>query len=154
MNSQSVQELMTSRPQVCTPQDAITDVARRMRDANIGSLPVVRDRGGMQLIGMVTDRDIVCRVVAAGRACGEATVAEAMSEGITAISGETTIDEAVRSMGDRQVRRLPVVDAQGRVVGILAQADLALAARDQGDLEDELAEVVVEVSEPSTASRA
>jgi CBS-domain-containing membrane protein len=77
-----------------------------------------------------------------------------MSTDISSLTCEDTVDEAVRLMGERQVRRLPVVDSQGRVVGIVAQADLAEAARQQGDLEDELAEVVEEISEPSSRSRA
>lgn len=154
MASQSIQDLMTSYPQVCTPDDIILDVARRMRDANIGSLPVVESREHLRLLGMITDRDIVCRVVAAGAGCGEARVREAMSTDISSVSCGDTVDRAVLLMSERQVRRLPVLDRDGRVVGIIAQADLAQAAREQGDLEDELAEVVEEVSEPSTTARA
>lgn len=154
MNRQSIQELMTSHPQVCTPEDSVLEVARRMRDANVGSLPVVESRESGRLVGMITDRDIVCRVVAEGKACGEARVERAMSTDISALTCEDTVDQAVRLMSERQVRRLPVVDTQGRVVGIVAQADLAEAAREQGDLEDELAEVVEEISEPSSRPRA
>lgn len=152
MTSQSIQDLMTSHPRVCTPADVVVDVARVMRDADVGSLPVVDGPESLKLIGMVTDRDIVCRVVAEGLA--NAPVAQAMSQGVVALTCSDTVDQAVHLMGAHQVRRLPVVDGDGCVVGIVAQADLALANQQQGDLEDELAEVIEEVSEPSTEARA
>src|SRR5688500_8390070 len=112
MNCQSIQELMTSQPQVCTPEDTILDVARRLRDANVGSLPVVESRESMTLTGMITDRDIVCRVVASGRGCGEVKVSEEMSTAVTPLQRGDTVDNAVLAMSERQVRRLPVVDDQ------------------------------------------
>lgn len=154
MSRQSIQDLMTSHPVVCTPEDPILEVARRLRDANVGSLPVVDHCDSLKLVGIITDRDIVCRVVAAGQNCGEARVRDAMSTEVSSLTCEDTVNKAVLLMSERQVRRLPVVDAEGRVIGIVAQADLAEAARQQGDLEDELAEVVEEISEPSTRPRA
>jgi CBS domain-containing protein len=154
MPAYCVRDLMTTQPLVCTPEDTVVEAARLMRDANVGALPVVQDREDQRVIGIVSDRDIVCRIVAPGGDPWLATVAEALSDDVTVLRETASMDDAVRRMSERQVRRLPVVDASGRLVGILAQADLARASADQGDLDDELAEVLEEISEPATNSRA
>lgn len=154
MPTYCVRDLMTSQPLVCTPEDTVVEAARLMRDANVGALPVVQTREELKVVGIVSDRDIVCRIVATGGDPWLAPVAEALSDDVTVLRETASIDDAVRLMSERQVRRLPVVDASGRLVGILAQADLARASADQGDLDEELAEVLEEVSEPATAARA
>jgi CBS domain-containing protein len=154
MPAYCVRDLMTTQPLVCTPEDTVVEAARLMRDANIGALPVVQSRQDPKLVGIVSDRDIVCRIVAPGGDPWLAPVAEALSDDVTVLRENASMDDAVRLMSERQVRRLPVVDASGRLVGILAQADLARASADQGDLDEELADALEGISELATAARA
>jgi CBS domain-containing protein len=115
---------MTDSPAVCTPQTSSQDAARMMRDNDCGSLPVVESRDSMKLIGMVTDRDLALRVL--GRGLDANTpVREAMTKNVSSVKLEDGLHEIERVMTGQQVRRVPVVDGQGRVVGIVAQADLA-----------------------------
>ena len=154
MSSQSVRDFMTSVPRCCTPQDNITDVARLMLECDCGAVPVVEDQESRRLVGMITDRDIVCRIVARELDPAGTMVQQAMSGKIASVGEEATIDECIALMCEHQVRRIPVVDPNGRVTGIVSQADLAHAAEQQPELSDELTEVLEEVSEPTVASRA
>lgn len=126
-----VQDLMTPSPDTCTPDTPIEAVARTMADENCGAVPVVESEGSNQPVGVVTDRDVTVRLVARGRNPLEATAADAMSEGAVTVRSEADLDEAARTMKDRQLRRLVVVDGGGAIVGILAQADLAREAADR-----------------------
>src|SRR4051794_35928653 len=110
MPAYCIRDLMTTRPQVCTPGDPLVEVARLMRDDNIGALPVVNSHEELRVLGIVTDRDIVCRVVAIGADPAETAVAAVMSVDVTVAADTGSVEEAMRLMGDRQVRRLPVVD--------------------------------------------
>src|SRR5690606_8949466 len=101
----------------------------RMRDGDIGSLPVAE---GDRLIGMVTDRDIVLRVVAEGRDCAEATARDAMSPGILYCYDDETIEDVLDNMGDNQIRRLPVLSRSKRLVGVVSLGDLSLSGRSAG----------------------
>ncbi|HEY2289744.1 MAG TPA: CBS domain-containing protein [Thermoanaerobaculia bacterium] len=124
MASRSARDIMTDSPAVCTPQTSSQDAARMMRDNDCGSLPVVESRDSMKLIGMVTDRDLALRVL--GRGLDANTpVREAMTKNVSSVKLEDGLHEIERVMTGQQVRRVPVVDGQGRVVGIVAQADLA-----------------------------
>lgn len=126
MPSTNARDLMTESPAVCTPQTSSQDAARLMQDNDCGSLPVVESRDSMKLIGMVTDRDLALRVL--GRGLDANTpVREAMTKNASSVKLDDDLQAVEHVMTGQQVRRVPVVDGQGRVVGIVAQADLARA---------------------------
>ena len=137
-------EVMTRDPVCCEPGDAITFVAQIMKQEDVGSVPVVESRESRNLVGIVTDRDLVVKVLAAGGAIDAATVRDAMTTNPETCSENDDVDTAVRKMADRQVRRMPVVDANGRLVGIIAQADVA--TRVQRD--KKTGQLVEAISEP------
>lgn len=116
-----VDEVMTHDPRTATPATTVLEAARLMRDDDVGSLPVVE---GERLVATVTDRDIVVRVVAEGRTL-ETTVGEIASRELVTIDPQQPVDEAMRLMAEHQVRRLPVCEEDGRLVGVVAQADVA-----------------------------
>lgn len=116
-----VQEIMHTSVQLADPNMTIRDVARRMRAENIGALPVGEND---RLVGMVTDRDIVMRAVADERNPGTTTVREVMSEGICYCFEDDEVDQAAEVMAQHQVRRLPVLNRNKRLVGVVALADI------------------------------
>ena len=135
-------EIMTSNPVACHADDPIVRVADTMRQQDIGSLPVVDEREE-RLVGMVTDRDIVVKVVASGRDINTARVRDAMTPDPVCVHEDDELDDAVQVMSQRQVRRVPVVDANGRLTGIVSQADIATRAhhdRTTGELVEAISE--------------
>src|SRR4051812_11895736 len=118
-----VRELMTESPRTVAPEASAVDAATVMRDEDTGVVPIVEGDG--RLAGVVTDRDIALRVVAEGREARSTTVAEIASQDLATIDPQQDVDEALRLMAEHQVRRLPVVEEDGKLVGILAQADVA-----------------------------
>jgi CBS domain-containing protein len=121
-----IKEVMTERVSTIAPDTQIPQIARKMRDEDIGSLPVVESD---RLIGIVTDRDVVVRVVAGGQDVRTATAREAMSPKILYCFEDQTIEEVLENMGDNQVRRLPVVNRDKRLVGVVSLGDLSKAAK-------------------------
>ncbi len=119
------QDVMTRSPVCCVPDDVVVDVARLMRSQDIGSIPVVADRESQRLVGMLTDRDLAVRVIAEGRVAGETLVRDVMSMQPVTCLVTDVYQDALQAMGEFQVRRIPVVDAAGRLEGIIAQADVA-----------------------------
>lgn len=117
----SVKEVMTTHPCSCEPDTSITEVARMMSQEDVGPIPIVEND---RLIGIVTDRDIVLRVVAEGRDPGRTTADEIASKQLVTVEPDDDLDEALGLLARYQVRRLPVVEDE-RLVGILAQADIA-----------------------------
>jgi len=135
-------EIMTANPVSCGADDPIVRVADTMRKEDIGSLPVV-DAGQQRLVGMVTDRDIVVKIVAAGTDIRSATVRDAMTPNPVSVREDDDVNEAVQVMSQRQIRRLPVVDANGRLTGIVSQADIATRThhdRTTGELVEAISE--------------
>ena len=118
-------EVMTPAPVTCRPADPIVDAARLMRSYDVGSLPVVKDDESQMLVGVITDRDIAIRVVGEGRNVADTTVGDAMSTDVVTCTTTDLYQEALQTMGEHQLRRMPVVDEHRRVVGIIAQADVA-----------------------------
>ena len=137
--AKSIRDAMTSNPRNVEPNTSVVEAARLMKSEDVGSLPVVE---GDRLVGMVTDRDIVLRVVADGKDVQSATVGEVASKDLVTVDPQQDLDEALRLMAQHQVRRLPVVEEDGRLVGILAQADVA----QQGD-DARTGQVVQEISD-------
>lgn len=134
-------DIMTSNVTTATRDLTLKHVAVLMRDGDMGSVPVVEDG---KLVGIVTDRDIVVRSIADGKDAAS-SVAEAMTTDIFSVKPDDFAFEAIRLMGDKQVRRVPVVDSEGLLVGIIAMADIALEMED----EKEIAETLEEISSGS-----
>ena len=140
-------DVMTREPACCEPGDAVSRVAGIMKREDVGSVPVVESHEDKKLIGIVTDRDLVVKILAGGADVDRATVRDAMTANPASCSENDPIDKAVRLMSDRQVRRMPIVDDQGRLAGIIAQADVATrVSRDATT-----GELVEAISEPGTA---
>ena len=126
MGHQTVQEAMTSNPTAITPDTTVQEAARLMKSDDVGALPIVEDG---RLTCVVTDRDLAIRGVAEGLAA-ETPVSELASKNVVTIDPQQSLEEAARLMAEHQVRRLPVVEEDGRLVGMLAQADVAQAGHD------------------------
>jgi CBS domain-containing protein len=118
-------EVMTREPVCCEPGDPISKAAEVMKREDVGSVPVVESRSAGRLVGIVTDRDIVVKVLADGRSVEHSTVREAMTANPVSCREDDDVSRAVSLMEERQVRRMPVVGTDGRLSGIIAQADIA-----------------------------
>jgi CBS-domain-containing membrane protein len=147
--STRVHEVMTRNVVAVRPEDPVSHAARIMRDEDCGALPVV-DRYG-RAIGMITDRDITCRLVAEERNTRMARVGDCMTDEVFACHAGSSLDECMETMSSHQVRRLPIVDDRDRLVGIVSQGDLARYAginRAPG-ARHAVADVVCAISEPT-----
>lgn len=144
-------ELMTKDPEVLTENDSIQKAAQRMRDLDVGLMPVVDDASSRRLRGVITDRDIATRHVAEGHDNGECTVGSEMTKGnlhtVTQDDDDSTVMERMRA---GKVRRIPVMD-NDRIVGIIAQADLAVHTPDSDA--EEVERTVEKISEPARPRR-
>ena len=130
-------EIMTSTVRTVTPETALVEVAALMKEGDVGSMPVI-DAG--KLVGIVTDRDIVVRAIAEGKG-PETPVANAMTSEIFSVKPDDFAFEAIRLMGDKQVRRIPVVNEDGSLAGIIAIADIALEMEDEREIAETLEEI-------------
>jgi CBS domain-containing protein len=124
---QKVRDAMTSDPKTVEPDSTVRQAAGVMKQADTGIVPVVE---GGRLVGTITDRDIAIRVVAEGKDVEPTTVAEIASRELVTVDPDQDLDEALKLMAKHQVRRLPVVEEDGRLVGILSQADVAREGAD------------------------
>lgn len=138
-----VSDIMTEEPAFCTPETELPEVAMMMRENDCGEIPVVESREKPVPIGVVTDRDIAIRSVAEGKDPQGMSAADCMSTPCVTVGPEMRIDEACGIMEENQIRRVPVIDRQGKLCGILALADIARYAPGH-----ETAEVVSQVSQP------
>lgn len=118
-------DLMTENPEVVTAEMSLTDAARKMRDLNVGIIPVVDDLQNRGLQGVITDRDIAIRAVAEGKA-GTTKVQECMTQQVETCYPDDRVRDVLHVMEREQVRRVPIIDHAGSLVGIIAQADLAV----------------------------
>jgi CBS domain-containing protein len=144
-----VKELMTAFPACCTPEAGLQEVAQMMIDHDCGEIPVVENKETNLPIGVITDRDIVCRTIARGLNPLDLSAADCMTKPCVTVTPEMSIEECTRILEEHQIRRVPVVDADGSCCGILALADIALHAR-----KSVAGEVIKEVSEPSSGAAA
>jgi len=140
-----VSEVMTRGVEVIRPSDTLKAAAQLMDELNVGALPVCE---GGDLIGMLTDRDITVRAVADGMDPKRAVVSEVMTAQAYSCTEEQTTEEVMTQMGDLQIRRLPVVNREGQIVGIVSLGDLA--TRQSGHIDNALREI----STPSEPDRA
>jgi len=136
-----VKDIMTPQVESVGPDTPIIEAARKMRDLDVGSLPVLE---GERVVGMITDRDITIRVVANERDPNTTKVRDCMSPDPTTVREDQDVDEAAQTMQQKQVRRLPVLDRNGKLVGIVALADVVAEAGKK-----DVARTVQEVSKPS-----
>lgn len=143
-------EIMSRDPQFCTPGDTLQKAARLMADHDCGCLPVVDGADSKRIVGVLTDRDIAVRGVARGK-MPDSTVNDVMTPAPAYCSPNDDIAAVELIMVERQVRRVPVVDGDGRVVGMIAQADLA---RNNSAVSDrEVGQIVEKISEPAFPRR-
>jgi CBS domain-containing protein len=128
-----ISELMTRNPCTVTPDTPVSDAARLMKEEDVGIIPVVERVGGAEtrgrLVGVVTDRDITVRHVAHGHG-GDVPVRDVMSGGVRTASPDDSVESVMKLMSQEQVRRIPIVDERGSLVGVVSQADLARKAND------------------------
>jgi len=134
-----IRDVMTSEPRTVTADSTVAEAARLMRDEDTGIAPITE---GERLVGVVTDRDIAIAVVAEGKDPQSTKVTEISASKLVTVDPQQDLDEALRLMAQHQVRRLPVVEEDGKLVGILAQADVARHAD-----ASRTGEVVEEISE-------
>jgi CBS domain-containing protein len=134
---QSIKDVMTSNPCTIDAGKSVAYAAKMMREEDVGLAPIVE---GDKLIGMLTDRDIAIRVVAEGRNPDQVKVADVASKEVVTIDSQQDLEEALRIMAKHQVRRLAVVKEDGKLVGVVAQADIAREGDDKqtGELVEEI----------------
>src|SRR6266511_3440687 len=142
-------EIMTKEPVCCLPGDTVEMAAQLMKDEDVGSIPVVADYETNRLLGIVTDRDLALKVVAPGRYGPSVTVEDVMTRDPVVCNVDANLEQVVATMEEHQVRRIPVVDKQNRIIGIIAQADIAT----RSNKPQKTAEVVEEISRSATAGR-
>lgn len=141
----TVRDIMTPNPGCCLPADSLQTAAQHMVECNCGLLPVVDNLQDKHLTGVITDRDMVCRVIAQGKDCVKATVQDAMTtEQLWTVTPTDAIDAVIDEMENGRIRRVIVVDANRSVVGVVSLADIAKEV----DEEHKVAEVLEEVSQP------
>jgi CBS domain-containing protein len=142
--SMTCMDLMTDNPACCLPSDTVVAVTQVMRDEDVGSVPVVD--GQQRLLGIVTDRDVALRVVAAERDLGGTMVQEVMTSDPVTCRPDAAVQRALDLMAEHQLRRIPVVSDDRRLLGIIAQADVATRM----DAPRRIAALVEEISQPDT----
>ena len=142
-----VQEFMTRSVETVSPRHAIGDAARRMDELNVGALPVC---DGQELVGIVTDRDLTVRATAAGKGPDDCRVGDVMTAEIDWCFEDDALEEATAKMKARQIRRLPVMNSERKLVGMLSLGDLATS---DGEGERAAAEALKRISEPSEPDR-
>jgi len=126
-----VQDIMTGEPRTLTPESTAQEAAQLMKEMDTGVIPVVESSSSKKLVGVVTDRDIAVRLVAEGKAA-TCRVSDVMSSGRLATCAPTDdVDRVMETMSREQVRRIPIVDERGTLVGIVAQADIVRKADDK-----------------------
>ena len=139
-------EVMTKNPVCCLPDDLVTKAAKLMKSEHIGSVPVIENEQTKKLVGIVTDRDLALKVVAEGLDAKSTKVETVMTRKVVTCHAEDDLQKAVDAMSDNQLRRIPIVDADNQILGIIAQADVATRV----DQPEKTAEMVKEISQTNT----
>jgi CBS domain-containing protein len=140
-----VQEIMTTAVECCTPNDTAQRAAEIMRDADTGVVPVLASENEPKVIGIVTDRDLCMAVIASARDARQVCVQECMTGKVVMVRPEDEVDQVADLMAEKQVRRLPVVNEAGAILGIVSLADLAQGPQQAA----EVGETVHDISEPT-----
>ena len=143
----NISELMSKDPCTVSPDTPVSEAARLMKEEDVGMVPVIERVGGAEtrgrLVGVITDRDIAIRTVAEGRA-SDSPVRDVMSSGVRTATPNDSVESVMELMGREQVRRVPIIDERGSLVGVVSQADLARKAKNEGHVE----RTVEEISQP------
>ena len=140
---QKCNDVMTQNPVYCLPNDMVVKAAELMKAGNFGSILVVEDGQTRKLVGIVTDRDLALKIIAEGRDAGSTKVEAVMTEKVVTCRADDDLQKALDAMAEHQLRRIPVVDSDNKILGIIAQADVATRV-DQPEI---TAEMVKEVSQ-------
>ena len=135
-------DIMTRDPAACAPGDTVDKVAKLMQRINVGPVPIVDAKQDGKLVGIVTDRDLAVKIVAEGRDARKTKVEEVMTRRVFTCRGDDDIQKALDAMSQHQIRRVPIVDANERLVGMIAQADVAVSPMEP----ERVASVVKEIS--------
>jgi CBS domain-containing protein len=143
------QDVMTPNPACCTPETSLREVAQMFVDHDCGAIPIVADAATRTPVGIVTDRDIACRAIAAGKNALDLNALDCMSTPCVTVLLDSSLDECCEAMERNQVRRLLVVDREGQCVGVISQADIVLRGK-----EKKAVEVLKEVSRPTASASA
>jgi CBS domain-containing protein len=136
-------DVMTKNPVYSLPNDGVAKVARLMKSKDIGAVPIVENKQTKKLVGMVTDRDLALKIVAKGRDPKSATAEEVMTKKVVTCQADDKLQKALDAMSEHQLRRIPVVDKNQGIVGIIAQADVATRV----DKPEKTAELVKDISQ-------
>jgi CBS domain-containing protein len=136
-------EVMTKNPACCLQDDTVLKAAGLMKSENVGSIPVVENEQTRKLIGIVTDRDLTLKIVAEGRDAKSTKVDAVMTHKVVTCRAEDDLQKALDAMAEHQLRRIPVVDNDNKIVGIIAQADVATRV----DQPEKTAQMVKEISQ-------
>jgi CBS domain-containing protein len=139
---------MTENPECVTPNATLADAAKKMRDLDVGIIPVVDSDQNRRLRGVITDRDIAVRAVAEGKDIKSTKVSDCMTDDVETVNKNDMVRDVMNVMKREQVRRVPVTDREGRLVGIIAQADVALDITDDHGGAHLFADTVERISEP------
>jgi CBS domain-containing protein len=139
-------KVMTKDPVCCLPNDFVVSVAKLMKRENIGSVPVIDNVQTRNLIGIITDRDLAISVVAESRNAKTTKVVEVMKQKVVSCFVDDSLQKAMDAMSENQIRRIPIVDKDNKIQGILSQADVAT----RGKQPKKTAEMVMEISEDKT----
>lgn len=139
----SCNDIMTLDPTCCVTTDPVSTAAVVMKVEDVGAVPVVEDASDKKLVGIITDRDIVLQVVAEDKGF-DTTIESVMTRNPVTCRPDDSVQNAMDRMAQHQIRRIPVVDGKGRVVGIISQADLATRI----DLPEKTADVLEDISQP------
>jgi len=136
-------EVMTKNPVCCVPNDSAAQAAQLMKSEDVGSIPVIENEQTQKLVGIVTDRDLALKVVAEGRDPKTTKVDAVMTHNVVTCRADDDLQKALDAMANHQLRRIPVVNNDNKIVGIIAQADVATRA----DQPEKTAEMVMEISQ-------
>ena len=139
-------EVMTKNPFCCQPDDGVAGAAQLMKSKGVGSIPIVENANTNKLVGIVTDRDMALKIIAEGRDPQNTKLKDIMSTKVVTVRADDDVKKALDAMSKNQLRRIPVVDKDNRMVGIISQADVATRVNDAG----KTAAVVKEISQYSS----
>ena len=140
----SCNDIMTQDPTCCAAGDPVMEAVEIMKNEDVGVVPIVEDLTSKKIVGIITDRDIVLNVVAAGKDAKSAVLQDVMTRNPVTVRPDDAIQNALDFMSQHQIRRIPVVDGKSRVVGIIAQADIA----NRMDIPEKFEKVVENISQP------
>jgi len=150
-------EIMTSNPHTCHPQDRVCDAVKIMKDFDCGSVPIVDGSGGVKLVGIITDRDIALKMCEQEKTCREISIESCMSKPVYFCHTDDNIQKVEHMMREHQLHRIPVLDQNETLQGMIALADLAREVNKEKQegaheiSEEEVAEIVEDISKPCHA---